>query len=204
MCLASFGPNLIITILAVRCMWSLLVVEGSRWWMTVVLTLMPVYMFVVVVYITILVNLVNWRRRKKHNCICISGPSSCPVLSLFWTMLINAIVMECWGCCCHIWTRDGDVLMIVVVQVVVVLYPPPSPSSSSSSNDSSFFLQPVLPLSSSMADNKTATSSHPVVTRPPQLSNGEIGPKAVKDFKNHCLNYFVNAKVVSRIHSLAS
>ena len=45
-----------------------------------------------------------------------------------------------------------------------------------------------------MADNKTATSSHPVVTRPPQLSNGEIGFKAVKDFENHCLNYFVNAK----------
>ena len=58
-CLASFGPDLVITILAVHCTWLLLVVEGSRWWMTVVLALMPVYMFVVVVYITILVNLVN-------------------------------------------------------------------------------------------------------------------------------------------------
>ena len=58
-CLVSFGPDLVITILAVRCTWSLLIAEGSRWWMTVVLALMPVYMFVVVVYITILVNLVN-------------------------------------------------------------------------------------------------------------------------------------------------
>ena len=117
-CLASFGPDL--TILTVHCMWSLLVVEGSRWWMTVLLALMPVYMFVVVVYITILVNLVNWRR-KKHTCIHISGPSSCRVLSLFWPMLISAIIMECWGCRCCVWTRNGDVLMIVIVQVVVVL-----------------------------------------------------------------------------------
>lgn len=45
-----------------------------------------------------------------------------------------------------------------------------------------------------MTDNKTAISSHLIVTRPPQLSSGEITPKAVKDFENHCLNYFVNAK----------
>ena len=45
-----------------------------------------------------------------------------------------------------------------------------------------------------MSDSKTATSVHLVVTRPPQLSNGDITPKSVKDFENHCLNYFVNAK----------
>lgn len=45
-----------------------------------------------------------------------------------------------------------------------------------------------------MSDNKTATSTHLVVTRPPQLSNGEITPKSAKDFENHCLNYFANAK----------
>ena len=45
-----------------------------------------------------------------------------------------------------------------------------------------------------MSDQKTAVSSHLIVTRPPQLSNGEISPKSVKDFENHCLNYFVNAK----------
>ena len=45
-----------------------------------------------------------------------------------------------------------------------------------------------------MNDQKIAISSHPVVTRPPILSNGEISPKSVKDFENHCLNYFVNAK----------
>jgi hypothetical protein len=45
-----------------------------------------------------------------------------------------------------------------------------------------------------MSDQKIAISSHLVVTRPPQLSNGEISPKSVKDFENHCLNYFVNAK----------
>ena len=45
-----------------------------------------------------------------------------------------------------------------------------------------------------MTDSKIATSVHLVVTRPPQLSNGEITPKSAKDFENHCLNYFVNAK----------
>ena len=45
-----------------------------------------------------------------------------------------------------------------------------------------------------MSDAKIAISSHLTVTRPPQLSNGEISPKAAKDFENHCLNYFVNAK----------
>ena len=45
-----------------------------------------------------------------------------------------------------------------------------------------------------MTENKTATSVHLIVTRPPQLSNGDITPKSVKDFENHCLNYFVNAK----------
>lgn len=39
-----------------------------------------------------------------------------------------------------------------------------------------------------------AISSHAIVTRPPQLSNGEISPKAFRDFENHCFNYFVNAK----------
>ena len=33
-----------------------------------------------------------------------------------------------------------------------------------------------------------------MVTRPPQLTSGEISPKSVKDFENHCLNYFINAK----------
>ena len=45
-----------------------------------------------------------------------------------------------------------------------------------------------------MSDQKTAVSTHLLVTWPPQLSNSEISPKSVKDFKNHCLNYFVNAK----------
>ena len=45
-----------------------------------------------------------------------------------------------------------------------------------------------------MTDPKTATSIHLVVTCPPQLSNGEITLKSAKDFENHCLNYFVNAK----------
>ena len=45
-----------------------------------------------------------------------------------------------------------------------------------------------------MSEQKTAVSTHLLVTRPPQLSNGEISPKSVKDFENHCLNYFVNAK----------
>ena len=45
-----------------------------------------------------------------------------------------------------------------------------------------------------MTDQKNATSTHLVVTRPPQLSSGEITPKSAKDFENHCLNYFVNVK----------
>ena len=45
-----------------------------------------------------------------------------------------------------------------------------------------------------MNDQKFAISTHLVVTRPPQLSNGEISPKSAKDFENHCMNYFVNVK----------
>ena len=45
-----------------------------------------------------------------------------------------------------------------------------------------------------MSEQKMAVSSHLLVTRPPHLSNGEITPKSVKDFENHCLNYFINAK----------
>ncbi|KAF8808349.1 hypothetical protein BYT27DRAFT_7210892 [Phlegmacium glaucopus] len=45
-----------------------------------------------------------------------------------------------------------------------------------------------------MSDPKTATSSHLSVTCPPQMSNGDITPKTVQDFENHCLNYFINAK----------
>ena len=45
-----------------------------------------------------------------------------------------------------------------------------------------------------MSDQKIAISTHLIITRPPHLSNGEISPKSVKDFENHCLNYFVNAK----------
>jgi hypothetical protein len=45
-----------------------------------------------------------------------------------------------------------------------------------------------------MSEQKLALSSHQIITCPPQLSNGETAPKAVKDFENHCLNYFVNAK----------
>ena len=68
----------------------------------------------------------------------------------------------------------------------------PTPSTLSiSSNDSSFF----IPIGNQkMTDPKTTTSIHLVVTCPPQLSNKEITLKSAKDFKNHCLNYFVNAK----------
>ncbi|KAF8271642.1 hypothetical protein EI94DRAFT_1720238 [Lactarius quietus] len=45
-----------------------------------------------------------------------------------------------------------------------------------------------------MSEQKVAISTHPVVTRPPRLSEGQILPKGVRDFENHCLNYFVNAK----------
>ena len=68
----------------------------------------------------------------------------------------------------------------------------PTPSTLSiSSNNSSFF----IPIGNQkMTDPKTTTSIHLVVTCPPQLSNREITLKSAKDFKNHCLNYFVNAK----------
>ena len=45
-----------------------------------------------------------------------------------------------------------------------------------------------------MTEQKNTTSIHLVITQLPQLSNGEILPKSIKDFKNHCWNYFVNAK----------
>jgi len=45
-----------------------------------------------------------------------------------------------------------------------------------------------------MYEQEVAISDHPVVTRPPRLTDGEILPKAVRNFENHCQNYFVNAK----------
>jgi hypothetical protein len=45
-----------------------------------------------------------------------------------------------------------------------------------------------------MSEQEMAISNHPVVTRPPRLSDGEILPRAVRNFEHHCQNYFVNAK----------
>ena len=64
------------------------------------------------------------------------------------------------------------------------------PSLSDSLIDSLFLAPPQI---YAMSDQKMAISSHSLITCPPQLS-GKISPKAVKDFENHCLNYFVNAK----------
>ena len=60
----------------------------------------------------------------------------------------------------------------------------------SSLNDSSDF---IIPATIIMSKQKFAIS-HTMVTRLPELSNGKISPKLVRDFKNHCLNYFINAK----------
>ena len=65
------------------------------------------------------------------------------------------------------------------------------PPSSNSLINSLFFAPPQIYV---MSVRKMAISLHSLVTCPPQLSHGKISPKAVKDFKNHCLNYFVNAK----------
>jgi len=45
-----------------------------------------------------------------------------------------------------------------------------------------------------MSEQKVAISNHPVITRRPRLSDGEILPKAVRNFENHCQNYFINVK----------
>ncbi|KAH9024699.1 hypothetical protein EDB85DRAFT_1870020 [Lactarius pseudohatsudake] len=45
-----------------------------------------------------------------------------------------------------------------------------------------------------MSDQKTASVSHPILSRPPILTDGEITPKIVRDFENHCSTYFLNAK----------
>ena len=45
-----------------------------------------------------------------------------------------------------------------------------------------------------MTEQKTAISTHLNVTHPLHLCNGEISPKSVKDFENHCMNYFINTK----------
>ncbi|KAH9014625.1 hypothetical protein EDB85DRAFT_1899126 [Lactarius pseudohatsudake] len=45
-----------------------------------------------------------------------------------------------------------------------------------------------------MSDQKTATVSHPILSRAPILTDGEITPKIIRDFENHCSTYFLNAK----------
>ncbi|KAH9009482.1 hypothetical protein EDB85DRAFT_2162677 [Lactarius pseudohatsudake] len=45
-----------------------------------------------------------------------------------------------------------------------------------------------------MSEPKIATVSHPILTRPPILTAGQITPKAVRDFENHCNTFFINAK----------
>ena len=55
-------------------------------------------------------------------------------------------------------------------------------------------IQSCTPHPITMTDQKSAVSTHLVITRPPQLSNGEITPKSAKYFENHCMNYFINVK----------
>ncbi|KAH9013970.1 hypothetical protein EDB85DRAFT_2157734 [Lactarius pseudohatsudake] len=45
-----------------------------------------------------------------------------------------------------------------------------------------------------MSDQKTATVSHPILSCAPILTDGKITPKIIRDFKNHCSTYFLNAK----------
>ncbi|KAH9023237.1 hypothetical protein EDB85DRAFT_331713 [Lactarius pseudohatsudake] len=68
---------------------------------------------------------------------------------------------------------------------------PLSPTSSDDSDDDYF---PYTAQRPNTSEHKLAVSNHPVITRPPRLSDGDILPKAVRNFENHCQNYFINAK----------
>lgn len=39
-----------------------------------------------------------------------------------------------------------------------------------------------------------ATITHPIISHPPKMTDGEIMPKVVREFENHCMGYFFNAK----------
>ena len=45
-----------------------------------------------------------------------------------------------------------------------------------------------------MSDNKEAIASHLALSRPPHLSKGKITPNNVREFENHCENYYMNTK----------
>ena len=45
-----------------------------------------------------------------------------------------------------------------------------------------------------MSPNKLATISHPIMSRAPVMTDGDITPKIVRDFETHCTTYFINAK----------
>ena len=45
-----------------------------------------------------------------------------------------------------------------------------------------------------MSHNKLATISHPIMSRAPVITDGDIMPKIVRDFETHCTTYFINAK----------
>ena len=42
--------------------------------------------------------------------------------------------------------------------------------------------------------NKLATISHPILSRAPVMTDGDITPKIVREFETHCATYFMNTK----------
>ena len=79
----------------------------------------------------------------------------------------------------------------------VVPSPPSSPhTASSSSDESSIEIHTTVPRKRpvNMSDNKEAIASHLALSRPPHLSKGKITPNNVREFENHCENYYMNAK----------
>ena len=61
----------------------------------------------------------------------------------------------------------------------------------SDSSDDAIIVRNIL---TKMTDSKTTSISHPILSCPPILTNGEITPKVIWDFENHCATFFMNAK----------
>lgn len=67
-------------------------------------------------------------------------------------------------------------------------------NSNQSLSDSSDDYTPITTSRHNMTETKLAGIQHPIMSRPPILTDGEITPKVVREFENHCTTYFINAK----------
>lgn len=108
-------------------------------------------------------------------------PSPSPPLSSRTCPHVNAVIL----------TPD-DPIPVSLSTILPCIHSQDLPDPSLPSSNKSSFLIFLIP--KIMSKSKIVISSYPIMTCLPQLSSGKISPKSAKDYKYHCLTYFVNTK----------